>query len=393
MIAPRSHLMRAARLAPALVTAWATASFVAAQLSGMAAVEALPLWLSVLRALATGLLVGLPAAWLETVILAWTDRRYGVGTSLLIRTTVYAAVVVAATVGLVYATNEVVYGRVPESLFGEKTFVEFVTDRSFLSLLVLLLLASFIVNLSVQLRRVLGPRTLLTLVVGRYRRPVREERAFLFLDLTDSTRIAEDLGPLRFTDFKNDFFVDVAEAVLETRGRIFQYVGDEAVVTWPLDDAVSRGGPLLCFFLVEDLVARRRKHYEKRYGFVPRFKAGVHGGEVVTAEIGDIRRDIVHSGDVVNTTARIEGQCRPIGRRLLASASLVERMRAGRPEMDRVFQFERVGAIELRGKTDAVGLVSVERAGEIDHQESARALATNGAETRRPLQSLLRGWT
>jgi adenylate cyclase len=385
--------MRAARLAPALVIAWATASFLAARLSGMAAVEVLPMWLSVVRALLTGLLVGLPAAWLETVILAWTDRRYGVGMSLFIRTMSYAAVVVVATVGLVYAINEVVYGRVPESLFGEKTFAEFVTDRSFLSLLVLLLLASFIVNLSVQLRRVLGPRTLLTLIVGRYRKPVREERAFLFLDLTDSTRIAEELGPLRFTDFKNDFFVDVAEAVLETRGRIFQYVGDEAVVTWPLDDAVRRGGPLLCFFLVEDLVARRQRYYQRRYGFVPRFKGGVHGGEVVTAEIGDIRRDIVHSGDVVNTTARIEGQCRPLGRRLLASESLVALMRADRPEMDQVFQFETVGRIELRGKADAVGLVSVERMGEIDHQESARALASAPSEARRPLQSLLRGWT
>jgi len=384
--------MRAARLAPGLVIAWATASFVAAQLSGMAAVEALPVWLSMLRALATGLVVGLPAAWLETVILSWTDRRYGVGTSLLIRTAVYAGVVVVTTVGLVYAVNEAVFGRVPESLFGDKTFVEFVTDKSFLNLLVLLLFASFIVNLSVQLRRVLGPRTLLTLLLGRYRRPVEEDRAFLFLDLTDSTRIAEELGPLRFTDFKNDFFVDVAEAVLETRGRIFQYVGDEAVVTWPLDYAVSRAGPLLCFFLVEDLVARRTRYYESRYGFVPRFKAGVHGGEVVTAEIGDIRRDIVHSGDVVNTTARIEGQCRPLGRRLLASASIVEMMRTGRPKMDQVFQFEPVGEIELRGKADAVGLISVERLGEIDHEESERALASTQSDARQALQSLLRGW-
>lgn len=123
--------MRAARLAPALVTAWAMASFVAAQLSGIAAVEALPVWLSMLRALATGLLAGLPTAWLETVILSWTDRRYGVGTSLLIRTAVYASVVVVATVGLVHAVNEVVYGRVPESLFGEKTLGEFVTTSRF----------------------------------------------------------------------------------------------------------------------------------------------------------------------------------------------------------------------------------------------------------------------
>jgi adenylate cyclase len=379
----RTHLQRALRLAPALVIAWATASFVAARLSGMAAVEALPVGVSLLRALATGLLVGLPAAWLETVILAWTDRRFSVGASLTIRTAAYAVVVTVATVGLVYALNEILFGSVPESLFGEKTFGEFVTDRAFLTLLALLLTASFIVNLTIQLRRVLGPQTLMALLVGRYRRPVREDRAFLFLDLTDSTPTAEKLGPFRFTDFKNDFFTDVAEAVVATRGRIFQYVGDEVVVTWPLAQAIREGGPIRCFFLVEDLVAQRAAHYQARYGTVPRFKAGTHGGEVVTAEIGDIRRDIVHSGDVVNTTARIEAQCRPLGRRLLVSESLADRMRTARPALDRLFRFEPVGAIELRGKADAVGLVSVERTGEVRHGESARALGRAPAEVSR----------
>ena len=56
----------------------------------------------------------------------------------------------------------------------------------------------------------------------------------MFLDLNNSTAIAERLGPLRFNDFKNDFFHDIAQPVLETRGRIYQYVGDEAVVTWTI---------------------------------------------------------------------------------------------------------------------------------------------------------------
>lgn len=370
----RTHLLRAARLAPALVVSWAAASFIAARLSGMAAVEALPLGVSVLRALATGALVGLPAAWLETAWLAWTDRRFGVGTSLAIRTASYAVVVVAATVGLVYLVNGLLYGWASQPFTEEQTLVGFVTGRAFLTLLALLLLASFVVNLLLQLGRVLGPQTLAALLVGRYRRPVREERAFLFLDLTNSTPTAEALGPLRFTNFKNDFFTDVAEAVLVTRGRIFQYVGDEVVVTWPLEQAVHGGSPIRCFFLVEELVAQHAARYQARYGIVPRFKAGAHGGEVVTAEIGDIRRDIVHSGDVVNTTARIEGQCRPLGRRLLVSASLAERMRTARPGLDRLFRFEPIGEVALRGKAEAAGLVSVERAGEVEHEESARAL-------------------
>ena len=164
------------------------------------------------------------------------------------------------------------------------------------------------------------------LFLGTYRRPRREERAFVFLDLTDSTAWAERLGPLRFTDFKNDFFADVAEPVLATGGRIVQYVGDEVMVSWPMARALKDAAPLRFYFLVGDRVAARAERYRQRYGEVPRFKAGVHGGWVVTAEVGDLKRDIVHSGDVVNTAARIEGECRPRGCTLLVSDEMIARM-------------------------------------------------------------------
>lgn len=45
---------------------------------------------------------------------------------------------------------------------------------------------------------------MLNLLLGRYHRPVAEERIFMFLDLNDSTAIAAALGPFRFNDFKND---------------------------------------------------------------------------------------------------------------------------------------------------------------------------------------------
>jgi adenylate cyclase len=90
---------------------------------------------------------------------------------------------------------------------------------------------SFLINFVRQLNRMLGPGTLVNLLLGRYHRPVAEDRIFMFLDLNDSTAIAAALGPARFNDFKNDFFYDIAEPVLETRGQIYQYVGDEAVVT------------------------------------------------------------------------------------------------------------------------------------------------------------------
>ena len=77
----------------------------------------------------------------------------------------------------------------------------------------------------------------------------------------------------------------------------------------------------------------------------------------MTAEVGDIKRDIVHSGDVVNTAARIEGECRPRGHRLLVSRELADRMRLS----DEV-SITHLGNAELRGKAAAVGICAVERA-------------------------------
>jgi adenylate cyclase len=180
---------------------------------------------------------------------------------------------------------------------------------------------SFFLNFVRQLDRMLGPGTLTNLLLGRYHRPVSEERIFMFPDLNNSTAIVETLGPLRFNDFKNDFFHDLAEPVLETRGQIYQYVGDEAVVTWTVERGLRHGNCL-------------------------------RGGPFVTVEIGDIKKDIVHSGDTVNTAARIEAQCRPLDRRLLMSEALVSQCQV--PE-----ELEDMRERELRGRAEALRLYSV----------------------------------
>jgi adenylate cyclase len=200
----------------------------------------------------------------------------------------------------------------------------------------------------------LGPGTLVNLLLGRYHRPVAEERIFMFLDLNDSTAIAAALGPFRFNDFKNDFFYDIAEPILDTRGQIYQYVWDEAVVTWTVERGLHQGNCLRCIFLVTERIHEQRARYLARYGIVPEFKAGLHGGTVVTAEIGDIKKDIVHSGDTVNTAARVEAQCRPLERRVLVSEALLRRCQV--PEE---LEVEDMGERELRGKAEALRLYSV----------------------------------
>lgn len=144
--------------------------------------------------------------------------------------------------------------------------------------------------------------------------------------------------------------------MLSTQGQIFQYVGDEVVITWPMTAGLKKANCIRCFYRILDQVESRRDYYLERYGRVPEFKAGCHGGWVVTAEIGDLKRDIVHSGDPVNTTARIEGQCRPPGRRFLISHDLASKI-----DLPPSYSISEEGSIPLRGKEMPVQLMAVER--------------------------------
>ena len=307
-----------------------------------------------LTAAATGAAIGLGSAWFELWLVPRLVRGLTMGGLLLVRTFFYVALCAVAIHGVTMSLLGVVEHGSWLGYYASDAYRDFVLGGRFLVAVIALTLISFVLNFVRQLDRMLGPGTLMSLLVGRYHRPVAEDRIFMFLDLNDSTAIAAALGPVRFNEFKNDFFHDIAAPILETHGRIYQYVGDEAVVTWTLERGLRQGNCLRCIFLVTETIHARRDRYQARYGLVPAFKAGLHGGPVVTAEIGDIKKDIVHSGDTVNTAARVEAQCRPLERRVLVTEALLRRC-----PLPAELETEDMGERELRGKTETVRLFSL----------------------------------
>jgi len=292
--------------------------------------------------LVPGIVAGLLASWLELKIIPARVRSLSVGMMLVLRTLTYAGVAgVSLLFALRYAARRRM--RIPlRELFAGDGFADFLSGADPWQLVLGFIVASFIINGVLSLTRVLGPGVMPRLLLGRCARPREEQRAFMFLDLVDATTLAERLGPLAFCEFRNDFFHDLAEPVLNTRGQIVQYAGDEAIITWKLDTALERANCIRCFFLVEEQIGKREAHYTARYGVVPRFKAGIHGGLVVVSEIGDIKREISFSGDTMNTTSRIEGLCRPMGERILVSEFLADQFEG--------VEMEDLGEQTLKGK-------------------------------------------
>lgn len=201
-----------------------------------------------------------------------------------------------------------------------------------------------------------GPGVLWKLVTGKYYHPRDEERVFMFLDLRSSTEIAESLGHKRFFELLRELFQDVTKPVIDSQGDIYQYVGDEVVVTWPVQRAIQDENCIECFFRIERSIGARSAEYLARFGVVPDFKAGVHVGPATVGEIGVVKKDIVYSGDVLNTTSRIQGECNRHRVNLLASSTLLGRMQIAPP-----YEAVPIGQIRLRGKTEALSLSAVVR--------------------------------
>ena len=204
-----------------------------------------------------------------------------------------------------------------------------------------------------QLNRLFGPGVLLRYLLGRYHRPRREARIFMFLDIKSSTSLAEQLGHETYLAFINEFFRDISGPVLDNGGEIYEYVGDEVVLTWKEERGIKDANCLRVFFDIDSIIDKKRQRYLDQFGVVPEYKAGVHVGEVMTAEIGDLKRGLVFNGDVLNTGARIRGECARLGRRLVSSADLFARL-----TLPKGWTAEEMGTVMLRGKSEPLELVA-----------------------------------
>ncbi len=202
-----------------------------------------------------------------------------------------------------------------------------------------------------QISAIVGRGVLGKFLFAHYKRPRIVARVFLFLDLTSSTSIAESIGADRFFALIQDFLTDAGREILEHGGEINKYVGDEIIAVWPLEEGARRGAALCCVAAIRSRIAGRANHFRELYGYVPEFKAGLHAGEAIVGELGDWKREIAYMGDVLNTTARIQGACKKTGDWVLVS----EDYRSLMADPER-WRFKLAGRGRLRGKENSISL-------------------------------------
>jgi adenylate cyclase len=200
-----------------------------------------------------------------------------------------------------------------------------------------------------EMSSIVGRRTLRDILLGRYHRPRSEERFFLFIDIAGSTALAERIGPAAVHRFLNRVFRLASDPIEDYGGEIYQYVGDEMVVTWTAARERDGARPIACLFAIRAALDEAAPKFEREFGVAPGLRAALHAGPVISGEIGGSKRDIVFHGDVMNTAARLEQATRDLDRRFLVSADALGRL----ADTER-YALEALGPQALRGRATPV---------------------------------------
>ena len=201
----------------------------------------------------------------------------------------------------------------------------------------------------------LGARVLTNFLTGRYHTPKQERRVFLFSDMKSSTAITERLGHARYFEFLRAYYDALADAVVRHEGEVYQYIGDEIVVSWPEEAGLRDANSVRCALAMRAALRARAGWFEGRFGVAPDLRAGVQTGDVTTGEIGALKKEIVFTGDVLNQTARIQALCKPLGEDVLVGDALAARL-----EETDGWTLRSVGDQVLRGKEQPVALFAVD---------------------------------
>tara|TARA_R110002020_G_scaffold29666_1_gene93672 strand:- start:838 stop:1827 length:990 start_codon:yes stop_codon:yes gene_type:complete len=291
-----------------------------------------------------GLIAGIVFGVLEILFEKYVFRHVRLGTAIGLASLSYiASVFVIISLGILFFSNVVERNAYFDLLFSDQ-------------ILLLALYFFAVLSFSSFLREVdrkFGKGNLWKMLRGEFYYPKEEIRIFMFLDLKSSTAIAESIGHIVYSKFIQQCFKDLA-VVDNYDAELYQYVGDEAVLTWKIKKGIRNENCIRAFYAFKNKLQSKEEFYLRRFGVTPDFKAGLHVGKIITAEVGEIKREIAYHGDTINTAARIQEECNILGKELLLSEELKNSLSTPKD-----YEFIYEGEILLKGKTQEIKLYSL----------------------------------
>lgn len=302
----------------------------------------------------TGTLVGLLVGSFEVLLINRLFKRRPFIWKVFYKALFYVAVIFIFLLLTSAISNSIRLGMSMSDDLVLQNVYTFLTSFAFISVMLYISIFIAVSLLTLEVVDKLGIDVTMNFLTGKYHTPTEEERVFMFLDMRSSTTVAERIGHVRYFQLLQQCFADLSDAVLNNHGSIYQYVGDEMVISWPSTIGIQNGNCIRCYTDMRRILERRSTYYLSRYGHEPVFKAGMHVGLVTVGEVGESKKDIVFTGDVLNTAARIQGLCNEKAADILISGQLKHLV-----EDVSGIEWVSFGSVSLRGKDQHIALFGI----------------------------------
>lgn len=307
----------------------------------------------IIVSLPTALLAGFLIETLDYILLDNTTLKEIYFTKIAIKSILHVIILLFIIYKVAYTF---VYYASQIGLEPTNAFIFASSKKGFILLLIYSYLISFLVNFLRQMNIQMGHKTLFYFLIGKYRKPVEDNRIFLFLDLNNSTALAEKMGHYKYSSLIQDCFKDLTKLIIKNRAEVYQYVGDQVVLHWK-NTPENKSNMIALFFKFEEQLIKRKGYYLTKYNVQPSFKAGADIGLVMISEVGEIKKMIAYHGDVLNVAARIEGLCNTIKKSFLVSEHLFDSDFSTSVDINITYVSHQL----LKGKQEKLGIYTIER--------------------------------
>ena len=211
------------------------------------------------------------------------------------------------------------------------------------------------------------PKTLVTrLITGRQATAIQSEEmdlTVMFTDIVGFTAMSEDMQPSAVAELLNDHFEILGRAIEAHGGTLDKYIGDAVMAFWGAPDRQPDHAERACRAALE--INDALQAYNDTQADRPpiRIKIALHSGPLLVGNIGArSRMNYTVIGDTVNTCSRIEALCREFDDGGSAATILVSEDTAKLAEQATDLKFAKVGAFEVKGRSEPVSICRLEKA-------------------------------